>query len=139
MKYPYGTVRYLTDNHYQIQLLADFATNDFKIIGSFVDVVNHAYSFSFNSDRLFEPNYFGKSDKPIRVRHVCLRFIHDHDLPSGYKSNSIVRVPILKKSFFKLIQKGDLGWYAGRAVKVIGKVEEKIFVTDNELLKGIDQ
>lgn len=137
MKYPYGTVHYLTDSLTLLALAADFSVRDFVIYSHPVDVKNLCYRGDLDTDRLFTPNYFGKVDQPIRVRHVCLKFIYDYDLPSGYKSNSIVRVPILKRSFYDVIKVGDLGVYAGRGVRVIAKVPEKLFVSELSLV-GLD-
>lgn len=60
----------------------------------------------------------------IHARTVSIKFTATP--PTGYAANSIYRIPILTKTVYEGISKGDTGTYLSVACQVVGKSPEFI-------------
>lgn len=60
----------------------------------------------------------------VHCRKVRLQFTGA--APSGYKAGGTVVIPWLTRSTFADIKKNDTGTYLGAAVRVLGKVPERV-------------
>lgn len=71
----------------------------------------------------FPLNLGGKRRKPFSARSVSIRFTATP--PTGYKANSIIRLPIFTQTLYDLITANSTtGTYLGVAVEVVGKSAE---------------
>lgn len=66
----------------------------------------------------------GNREYGIKARAVTLRWTAT--VPTGYKPDEILRVPILKKSLYSSISPGSAGDYLGQPVEVVGKLPERV-------------
>ncbi len=68
-------------------------------------------------------NLGGKRRKPFSARSVSIRFTTTP--PTGYKANSIIRIPIFRAALYDAISEGVTNCtYLGVACEVVGKSAE---------------
>lgn len=83
---------------------------------------NSAPAGNITADALRAKVSRGNREYGLRPRYLNLVF--DSDPPTGYKTGSYMRVPILKKSTFDAIAQDDTVTYLTKSARVAGKFPE---------------
>lgn len=66
----------------------------------------------------------GNRQYGVKARAVTVKWTST--VPSGYKSDEVLRIPILQKSLYDSVASGATGTYLGQPVEVVGKLPERI-------------
>ena len=66
----------------------------------------------------------GKREIGIGARYITIKWTGT--IPDGYKETGLVKVPILQKSVFDGLSKGDSFTYLGGTAQVVSKAQESI-------------